>query len=102
MTSNNCKQYVVFTGEKQKRLMSYISESDKDIPPRKQKYHTLSSDSDSESYDTSSRCGKEPASGRAYKKKKMFHIKKEYHINIKVQSDICNEDTLLIHCHVLL
>ena len=70
--------------KKQKRLRSHISESDKDIPPRKQKYHTLSSDSDSESYDTSSKCGKESASGRPYKKKEMFHIKKEYYINIKL------------------
>ena len=35
----------------------------------KQKSHILSTDSDLESSDTSSNCGKEPASGRPFKKK---------------------------------
>ena len=65
----------LITGKKKKKLRLNISESDEDIPPRKQKSHTLSSDSDVESYDTSSRCGKEPASGRPYKKKGMPHEK---------------------------
>ena len=65
----------MITGEKKKKLRLNLSESDEDIPPRKQKSHTLSSDNDVESYDTSRRCGKEPASGRHFKKKGMPHEK---------------------------
>ena len=53
----------------------YISESDEDIPSRKQKCHTSSSDSDLVSFDTSSSFDKEPSSGRPYKKKGMPHKK---------------------------
>ena len=65
----------LITGKKKKKLRLNISESDEDIPPRKQKSHTLSSDSDVESYDTSSSCDKEPLSWRPYKKKGMPHKK---------------------------
>ena len=42
------------------------SESDEDIPPMKEISNFVSSDSDLESYDVSSRRGREPASGRLF------------------------------------
>ena len=42
------------------------SESDEDIPPMKEISNFISSDSDLESYDVSSRRGREPASGRLF------------------------------------
>ena len=47
-----------------------VSESDEDIPSRNEITHTVSSDSDLESYDVSSKFGKKPASRRPYRKKK--------------------------------
>ena len=64
----------MITGYTRKRLRSYLSESDEDISSKKQTCHSLSSDSDSESYDTSTRYSKEPV--RHCKKKGMSHDKK--------------------------
>ena len=50
-------------------LHSVQSESDEDIALSKQSYHYVSSDSDLQSYDISSRHGKESASRMPYKKK---------------------------------
>ena len=57
------------TGKKKKRLIledlhSDQSESDEDIPPREIVPNFVSSDSDLESYDVSSKYGKELASRR--------------------------------------
>ena len=50
-----------------------VSESDEDISSMKRIPPYISSDSDLESYDVSSGRGKEPASGRPYKKKGISH-----------------------------
>ena len=47
------------------------SESDEDISPRKKVPNLVSYDSDLESYDVSSRHGKEPASGRPFTRKEI-------------------------------
>ena len=50
-----------------------VQSESEDIPLSKQRSYYVSSDSDLESYDISSRRGKEPASGRRYKKKGISH-----------------------------
>ena len=49
------------------------SESEEDIPLSKERSHCVSSESDLESYDISSRRGKEPVNKRPYKKKRTFY-----------------------------
>ena len=84
-----------------------VQSESEDIPLSKRRSHYVSSDSDLESYDVSRGRGKEPASGKLYKKKGISHkithslpkrILQEY--KGIVCFTICNEDTLLIHCHV--
>ena len=102
-TTNNIK-FITRKKLRLEELHSDQSESDEDISCSKQRSHYVSSDNDLESYDISSRCGKEPVYERPYKKKRISHkvtpslpsirIPKEHKSIVYLLT--CNEDSLLI------